>query len=182
MGPLQNQLGIMQIGMVKIGNKDNKMKRQALIILIFFIGTIASVIASELAENRLYIFEPDTPIIAEEVNSNFEYLLQKINILEAKLAAYESNGTLDPVIGSWSCVAGDGTSGFLVFRDGGGYSESGVSIFNGWAAAWARAAEGVYIITGNGQNTSNITFSNSNNNMHIVPDRDYLDTLDCTKS
>ncbi len=162
--------------------KDFKMKIKGLPIIVFLLGSVVGVMASELAESGLYTFEPDTPIIAAEVNSNFEFLLQKISILEAKLAAYEGNGTLDPVVGSWSCVAGDGTSGFLVFKDGGGYSESGVSIFNGWAAAWARATDGVYIITGNGQNTSNITFSNSNNSMHVVPDRSYLDTLDCTKS
>ena len=89
---------------------------------------------------------------------------------------------MDPVIGSWSCVADDGSSGFLAFREGGGYSESGVSIFNGWASRWARGAEGVYIITGNGTDASNITFTNENQNMHVVPDRDFLDTLDCTKS
>ena len=175
-------IGIEQLGTMKIGNKGTTMKKSIFITSIFSAGIVFGAVASEIAENGLYLFNSGDPILASEVNANFDYLLQKITILEAKLASYESNGTLDPVIGSWSCVAGDGTSGFIVFRDGGGYSESGVSIFNGWASAWARAAEGVYIITGNGQNTSNITFSNNNYNMHVVPDRNYLDTLDCTKS
>jgi len=175
-------IGIMQLGIVRAGNKETIMKRNVILSSIFTLGIAVGAIASEIAENGLYQFNSGDPILASEVNANFTYLLQKITILEAKLASYESNGTLDPVIGSWSCIAGDGTSGFIVFRDGGGYSESGVSIFNGWASAWARAAEGVYIVTGNGQNTSNITFTNNNYNMHVVPDRDYLDTLDCTKS
>lgn len=158
------------------------MKKNMVVILFFLSGLGIGSVASELAQNGLYIFKSGDPILASEVNANFDYLITKVTILEAKLAAYEKNGTLDPVIGSWSCVSNRGTSGFIVFRDNGGYSQNGVSIFNGWASAWARATEGVYIITGNGSNTSNITFSNSNTNMHVVPDRDYLDILDCARS
>ena len=158
------------------------MRKNIVTALIFTSGITLGAIASEVAENGLYKFVAGDPIMASEVNANFDYLLQKVTILEAKLASYERDGTLDPVIGSWSCAAADGSSGFIVFRDTGGYSETGVSIFNGWASAWARASEGIYIITGNGKDTSSITFTNQNSNMHVVPDRSFLDTLDCVRS
>lgn len=158
------------------------MKKNFATALVFSTGLALGAIASEVAENGLYEFKAGDQIIAEEVNSNFNYLLQKITILEAKLASYESNHTLEPVVGSWSCVSDGGGSGFLVFKENGQFSESGVDVFNGIASAWSHAAGDVYIITGNGTNQVTITFSNANENMRLVPDRYYMDKVNCVKA
>ena len=63
--------------------------KKSLLLAIFGMGVITGVIAKEVSENGLYIFKSGDPIVASEVNANFDFLLQKIVILEAKLASYE---------------------------------------------------------------------------------------------
>lgn len=162
--------------------KELLVNKNTIIASVFLAGAAIGAFASEVAESGLYLFKPGDPIMASEVNANFDVLLQKISALEAKLASFESDHTLEPVVGSWSCLSDEGNSGFLVFEENGRFSESGVDVFNGIAAAWSHASGDIYIITGNGTNQVTITFSNENQSMRLVPDLSFKDKVTCTRT
>ncbi len=132
------------------------------------IGIGASV-ASEL-KNGLYVFKFGDPILASEVNANFELLHTKIAALETKVARYEATGVLDPIVGAWSCTPEEaGLAGFVVFRADGGMASSGVRLYNGIPLSWARVSANLYLTTGNGEgNRLNVTFSEANSKMRVV--------------
>ncbi len=137
--------------------------------------------------NNVVTFQPENDFYFD---TNYEITISSDlsniagnSFVSDEVISFQSEGIpLNPAIGSWSCTSDGGRSGFLVFEENGRFSESGVDVFNGIASAWTQAAEDIYIITGNGTNQVTITFSNSNENMRLVPDRDYMDKVNCVRS
>lgn len=149
-----------------------------ILTLALGIGIGASV-ASEL-KNGLYVFKSGDPILASEVNANFELLHAKIAALETKVARYEATGVLDPIVGAWSCTPeGAGSAGFAVFKADGGLASDGVRVYNGIPSSWARVSANLYLATGNGGgNRLNVTFSDANSKMRVVREILVLSPLD----
>ncbi len=94
----------------------------------------------------------------------------------------DPDGLLDPVVGGWSCTNDNETKGNLVFREDGRFSETGVDVFNGIASSWVHVTQDIYIITGNGTDNVSIEFSNNNESLVLVPDKTFMDTVNCEKT
>ena len=66
-----------------------KMNKKTLIPAVFLCGMAFGALASEIASNGLYIFKSGDPILASEVNSNFDLLYNMIE--EVKLLDLVTN-------------------------------------------------------------------------------------------
>ncbi|MBK8187849.1 MAG: hypothetical protein IPK77_11755 [Cellvibrio sp.] len=96
--------------------------KNILLLAVFFVGACFGAVASEIAKNGLFVFRAGDPILASEVNANFDLILKRIEVLESTLGI---NSIEKTIVGVWDCTGDSPSTIYIVFRADGIYSEIG---------------------------------------------------------
>lgn len=104
------------------------MNKKIFISAIFSAGVAIGAVASEVASSGLYTFKSGDPIVASEVNANFELLSNEL--AEMKATAFILNDSFD-------CEGDDGGRGYFGLWANNTVPENDIYIQNGTATQWS---------------------------------------------
>ena len=148
------------------------MNKKYVIASTFIIGTAFGALASEMAINGLYIFKAGDPIVASEVNSNFELLNKRITTLEKTQVITEK---------WWDCTGDEGGYASFVLDAGGSiyYNESLTPTQD--STAWTYSYENAtFTLNSTQEYTASITSIDASS-IRVVPEDISLESFTCNR-
>ena len=147
------------------------MNKKVLTIVIFSAGCAVGAVASEIASNGLYVFKSGDSIVADEVNSNFEFLNKRITIIE-------KTNVITGV--QWICEGDEGGYADLRLSVTGSVNGNDSLTPTQDATAWTYSYEND-TFTLNSSQEYEVTISlASDNDIRIIPLDDLLESYTCS--